>query len=133
MPFLFYLNAMLAWMVLAGSMRSPWSSSTYLRPLRVILCKVVMAENNKAAALGETVVGIKTVKSLALEPQRRAVWDECVAEAGKWRIAFGKLSNWPQTIVTPIERFMSIGIVLIGAYMALTTPRATRSAACSRS
>jgi ATP-binding cassette, subfamily B, bacterial HlyB/CyaB len=60
------------------------------------------------------------VKSLALEPQRRAVWDECVAEVGKWRMAFGKLSNWPQTIVTPIERFMSIGIVLIGAYMALS-------------
>ena len=85
----------------------------------MIFNKVVTAETNKASALGETIFGIKTVKSLALEPQRRAVWDERVAEVGKWRLAFGKLSNWPQTLVTPIERFMSIGIVLIGAYMAM--------------
>ena len=119
-PFLFYLNATLAWMVLAGSMLIALVILAYLRPLRVIFNKVVQAETNKASALGETIFGVKTVKSLALEPQRRAVWDECVADVGKWRMAFGKLSNWPQTIVTPIERFMSIGIVLIGAYMALS-------------
>src|SRR5205807_9068920 len=56
--------------------------------------------------LGETIVGIKTVKALALEPQRRALWDERIAEAGKWRLAFGQLANWPQTLVTPIERLM---------------------------
>ena len=49
------------------------------------------------------------MKSLALEPQRKALWDERVAEAGKWRLAFGKLANWPQTLVTPIERFMGMG------------------------
>ena len=59
------------------------------------------------------------MKALALEPQRRALWDGRIAEVGKWRLAFGKLNNWPQTLVTPIERFMSIGVVLLGAYMAL--------------
>jgi ATP-binding cassette subfamily B protein len=120
LPFLFYLNATLAWIVLAGSMLIMLVILAYLRPLRVVFHRVVTAETGKASALGETIFGVKTVKSLALEPQRRAVWDEQVAEVGKWRLAFGKLSNWPQTIVTPIERFMSIGIVLIGAYMALS-------------
>ncbi len=120
LPFLFYLNTTLAWMVLGGSMLIALVILAYLRPLRMVFNKVVLAETNKASALGETIFGVKTVKSLAIEPQRRAVWDECVAEVGKWRLAFGKLSNWPQTIVTPIERFMSIGIVLIGAYMALS-------------
>ena len=81
--------------------------------------RVVAAETNKQSALGETVFGIKTVKSLALEPQRKALWDERVAEAGKWRLAFGKLANWPQTLVTPIERFMWMGVILIGAYWAM--------------
>ncbi len=120
LPFLFYLNSTLAWMVLAGSLLIMLVILAYLRPLRVVFRRVVMAETGKASALGETIFGVKTVKSLALEPQRRAVWDEQVAEVGKWRLAFGKLSNWPQTLVTPIERFMSIGIVLIGAYMALS-------------
>ena len=60
------------------------------------------------------------MKSLALEPQRKALWDERVAEVGKWRLAFGRLSNWPQTLVTPIERFMWMGVILVGAYLALT-------------
>jgi ATP-binding cassette, subfamily B, bacterial HlyB/CyaB len=62
------------------------------------------------------------VKALALEKQRKALWDGCVADAGKWRLAFGKLSNWPQTFVNPIERFMSVGIVLGGADLALSDP-----------
>ena len=60
------------------------------------------------------------MKSLALEPQRKALWDERIAEAGKWRLAYGKLGNWPQTLVTPIERFMWMGVILLGVYWALT-------------
>ena len=120
LPFLFYLNAFLAWMVLACSGLIMLVMLAYLQPLQRVFAKVVAAEAEKAAALGETIFGIKTVKSLALEPQRRMLWDARVAEAGKSRLAFGKLANWPQTIVTPIERFMSIGIVLVGAYIALT-------------
>jgi ATP-binding cassette, subfamily B, bacterial HlyB/CyaB len=80
---------------------------------------VILAETAKASALGETIFGVRTIKSLALEPQRKALWDERIADAGNRRLAFGKLVNWPQTMITPIERFMSIGIVLVGAYMAL--------------
>ena len=95
---------------------------------------MVEAETEKHSALAETVFGIKTVKSLALEPQRKALWDERVADAGKWRIAFGKLSNWPQTLVTPIERFMWMGVILVGAYLAMQRrARVTWSAACSPS
>ena len=62
---------------------------------------------------------MRTVKSLALEPARRALWDERVAEAGKWRLAFGRLANWPQTLVNPIERMMVLGTLMLGAYLAL--------------
>jgi ATP-binding cassette, subfamily B, bacterial HlyB/CyaB len=120
LPFLFYLNSSLAFIVLACSALIVLVVLAYLRPLQRVFAKVILAEADKAAALGETIFGIKTVKSLALEPQRRMLWDARVAEAGKSRLAFGKLANWPQTIVNPIERFMSIGIVLVGAYIAMT-------------
>ena len=119
-PFLFYLNSTLAFVVLACSALIVLVVLAYLRPLQRVFSKVIVTEAEKAAALGETIFGIKTVKSLALEPQRRMLWDTRVAEAGKARLAFGKLGNWPQTIVNPIERFMSIGIVLVGAYLAMT-------------
>jgi ATP-binding cassette subfamily B protein len=119
LPFLFWLNATLAWIVLVCSTIVMLIILAYLRPLRVVYGRVLEAETNKQSALGETIFGIKTVKSLALEPQRKALWDERVAEAGKWRLAFSKLANWPQTLVTPVERFMWMGIILIGAYLAL--------------
>jgi len=120
LPFLFFLNTFLAWLVLACAASIMLVILAFLRPLRGVFARVVRAETEKAAALGETVFGIKTIKSLALEPQRRALWYARVADAATWRLAFGKLTNWPQTIVAPIERFMSVGIVLVGAYMALS-------------
>ncbi|MEI9400693.1 peptidase domain-containing ABC transporter [Mesorhizobium argentiipisi] len=118
-PVIFYINPILAWMVLACAVVIMATIFAFLAPLRRHYQRVVDAETLKAAALGETVVGIKTVKALGLEPQRKAMWDERVADAGKARLAFGQLANWPQTLVTPIERVMVLGTMLIGAYLAM--------------
>ncbi len=119
LPFLFWMNSTLAWIVLACACLITLIILAFLRPLRILLSRVIQAEVNRHAALGETVFGIRTVKSLALEPQRRSLWDERVAEAGKWRLAFGRMANWPQTLVTPIERFMWVGVIMIGVAIAL--------------
>jgi ATP-binding cassette, subfamily B, bacterial HlyB/CyaB len=119
LPFLFYLDATLAWIVVACACIITLIIIAYLRPLRIVFRRVVEAETHRYSALAETIYGIKTVKALALEPQRKSLWDEKVADAGKWRIAFGKLSNWPQTLVTPIERFMWMGVIMLGAYLAM--------------
>jgi subfamily B ATP-binding cassette protein HlyB/CyaB len=119
LPFLFWLNATLAWVVVACATCIMLIILAFLRPIRNVFAKVITAETLKNAALGETIFGIKTVKALAIEPQRKALWDEKVAEVGKWRMELGRISNWPQTLVTPIERFMYMGTILIGAYLAL--------------
>jgi subfamily B ATP-binding cassette protein HlyB/CyaB len=120
LPFLFYLSAVLAGLVLACSALIMLIIFASLRPLRALFAEVAAAETDRAAVLGETIFGIKTIKSLAIEPERKSLWDDRVARAGKSRLAFGRLASWPQTIITPIERFMSIGVVLVGAYMALS-------------
>ncbi|MBX9843603.1 MAG: peptidase domain-containing ABC transporter [Xanthobacteraceae bacterium] len=122
LPFLFYLNAVLASIVLVCAVAIALIILSHLKPLRNMFARVAQAESEKSAALSETILGIKTVKALALEPQRRVLWDERVAEAGKWRLAFGRLANWPQTLVNPIERLMVLGTMLIGAYMAMNDP-----------
>ena len=122
LPFLFYLNAALAWIVLACAGAISLIILAYLKPMRAMYARVAEAETWKSATLGETIAGIKTVKALALEPQRKAFWDERVAETGKWRLAFGRLGNWPQTLVNPIERAMVLGTMMIGAYMAMNDP-----------
>jgi len=122
LPFLFWLNATLAWIVLACACLIAIVILAFLRPLAVLFGRVVAAETAKQSVLGETVFGVRTVKSLALEPQRKALWDEKIAEAGKWRLAYGRLGNWPQTLVTPIELFMWMGVILLGVYWALSDP-----------
>lgn len=122
LPFLFWLEPMLAWLVLACACTITLIIMAFLKPLRRLLRRVIEAETNKNAALGETVFGIKTVKALALEPQRKARWDECVADVGHWRIAFGKLANWPQTLVLPVQRFMWMGVIMVGIWLALASP-----------
>jgi ATP-binding cassette subfamily B protein len=122
LPFLFYLNVALAWIVVACAVVIALIILAYLKPLRIVYARVAAAETWKSATLGETIVGIKTVKALALEPQRRALWDERIAESGKQRLAFGRLANWPQTLVTPIERLMVLGAMMIGAHMAMNDP-----------
>jgi ATP-binding cassette subfamily B protein len=121
-PVIFFINAALAWMVVACAVVITLILIGFLAPLRRRFQRVINAETWKSAAMGETVVGIKTVKALGLEPQRKALWDERVAEAGKARLAFGELANWPQTLVTPIERVMVLGTMLIGAYLAMHDP-----------
>ncbi len=122
LPLLFYLDATLSWFVVICAAAIGAIILAYLRPLRAAYNKVMNGDVWKHATLGETIVGIKTVKALALEPQRRALWDERVAEAGKARLAFDRLANWPQTLVTPIERIMVLGTLMIGAYMAMNDP-----------
>jgi ATP-binding cassette, subfamily B, bacterial HlyB/CyaB len=119
LPILFYLNATLAWIVLVCAVIVTLIILAFLAPLKALYSRITAAESGKSATLGETIVGIRTVKALALEPQRSAQWDERVAEAGKSQLAFGKLANWPSTLVTPFERMMGLGTMMIGAYLAM--------------
>ena len=121
LPFLFWLNATLAWLVLACACLLTLVIFAFIRPLRARYADVTRSETAKSIVLTETIYGIKTVKSLALEPQRRQIWDQMIADAGQARLAFNRLANWPQTLVTPIERFMWIGVILIGVYLAMSS------------
>ncbi len=119
-PFLFYLNVTLAWMVVVFALCVVLIVIAFMHPIRVLIGKLVNAEIARSAVLIETVHGIRTIKSLALEPAQREKWDEKVAEVGKWRMAAGRLSNWPQTLANPLERMAHTGVVMIGAYIAIT-------------
>ncbi len=119
MPFLFYMEPTLAVVAIAVAGLIALIIVAFLKPVGRLVALSIQAEHKKGAVMSETVYGIRTVKSLALEPQQKIVWDERVAEASRWRLAAGRLGNWPQTLIDPLQTFMSRGIVLFGAYLAL--------------
>lgn len=120
LPFLFFLNATLAWMVLAAAGAIGLIVVIFMGPVAYYVGRVTGAEMARGAVLYESIAGIRTLKTLALEPARRQEWDEKTAEVTRWKLAAGRMSNWPQTIIMPIEMFISRGVLLVGAYLALT-------------
>lgn len=94
----------------------------YLKPIARLYGRVIVAEHAKGSHLVETIYGIRTIKSLALEGRRRQEWDRRVAEAAAAHHAFGLMANYPQTLAMPFERLMYSGCLLAGAYMVLIAP-----------
>ena len=82
---------------------------------------VEVAESERGALLVQTIFGIRTVKSLALDARQRHHWDVLTARVAKLRFAEGMLGNLIQACVRPLERFAVSGSYAVGVYFTLTT------------
>lgn len=96
----------------------------FMRPIGVRHRRVVEADQAKNAHLVETIYGIRTIKSLALEGRRRKEWDRRVAESTLARHELGIVTNYPQTLTLPFERLIYSGSFIAGAYYVLSNPDA---------
>jgi ATP-binding cassette subfamily B protein len=94
----------------------------FMKPMSKLYRRVVAAEQAKGAHLIETIYGIRTVKSLALEGRRRREWDRRVAESIAAQHALGMMGNYPETLSLPFQRLIYSGCFAVGAYMTLLDP-----------
>lgn len=82
---------------------------------------VIAAEGARGSFLVQTLQGIRTVKSLALEPRQLHQYEVHVARCAELRMRESNLANLIQSVITPIERFMISGTLAIGVYLAITS------------
>jgi subfamily B ATP-binding cassette protein HlyB/CyaB len=94
----------------------------FLKPIGRLYGEVIRAEQAKGSHLVETIYGIRTIKSLALEGRRRREWDRRVADATAAQHALGLMANYPQTLTLPFERLIYSGCMAVGAYIVLVNP-----------
>ena len=120
LPVLYILNPTLTWLVLIAAAIMAAIILLFVRPVRRVFDRYAEAEMAKSTVLVESVRGIRTVKSLGLEPQRAESWDKSTAAVGSWKLEMLDLVNWPQTLVYPLEAFMRYGVLLVGVYIATT-------------
>ena len=80
---------------------------------------VESAEAARGATLAQTIQGIRTIKSLALDRRQRHEWDVLTARAARARVAEGHFTNLIQSAIMPIERLVVSGSLAVGVYMAL--------------
>nr|WP_215766780.1 peptidase domain-containing ABC transporter [Gluconobacter cerinus] len=120
LPVLFLLSSTLAWLTLAAAGCIGLIVVLFLPAVTRVMGRQIRAEMSRGSTLYETVAGIRTVKTLALESTRREEWDQKTAEVVRWKLAAGRMSNWPQTLVMPFDAFINRGVILVGAYLVLT-------------
>jgi subfamily B ATP-binding cassette protein HlyB/CyaB len=84
-------------------------------PFQRRLQALYKAEGERQALLVETVHGMRTVKSLALEPRQRRAWDDSSAESVSVRFRVEKISTFAQSLIGLLEKLMSVAIIGLGA------------------
>jgi ATP-binding cassette subfamily B protein len=73
------------------------------------------AEGARQALLVETIYGVRTIKSLAMEPARQAEWDAKLAASLRRLAVVGRVSTAGSVITGAMDKMMQIAVVGIGA------------------
>ena len=120
LPVLFWMSVPMAWMVLAFGGLMAFIIFIFISPIRRVFAKWLETEIMKNTVLVETMHGIRTIKSLALEPTQSELWDKRASESAYWRRRLDDLSNWPETLIMPLDTLMTRGVMMIGAYMSIS-------------
>jgi len=115
LPVLFFYSSRLTFLVLGFAASIGIVVGVLVGPFRRRLYSLYQAEGERQALLVETVHGMRTVKSLALEPLQRRVWDDRSAQAVSMRFRVEKVSATAQSITGLVEKLMSVAIVGFGA------------------
>ncbi len=121
LPVMFWFSPTLAAGVLVIGALMVLAILAFLPFVRRRAARAFEAEGRQNAYLVESVQGIRTVKSMAMENRRRKTWDGHVAEAARLRRESGDLVNALQTVVAPFEKLMTSGIIAAAAYVAVTS------------
>lgn len=122
LPLMFYLNMPLTFFVLGVAVVMVLVVLAFVPQVGKAHARVVRADQRKGAMLVETVHGMRTVKSLALEGTKRHQWDEAAAESVRAHREMALVANRPQTIMQPLEKLIMAGSLLLGCYMVLSDP-----------
>jgi ATP-binding cassette, subfamily B, bacterial HlyB/CyaB len=91
LPILFYLQPTLSWAVLSAAGVIAHLILAFMQPMSRRVKHLIDAETAKSSLMVETLHGMRTVKSLALEPQQTERWDERVAAAVDAKLAVSSL------------------------------------------
>jgi subfamily B ATP-binding cassette protein HlyB/CyaB len=117
LPLMFWYSVWLTLVVIGVTLILAGVIAVMIQPYRRRLRKLYEAEAQRQSLLVETVHGMRTVKSLNLEPRREESWDNAAAEAVKTYVQVGKISLVANSFSQFIEQALTIVIVVIGAFL----------------
>ena len=121
LPVMFFFSPIMTFVVLGLSGLIVAWLILMLPAYRKRSAAVIAAEGAQGAFLIQTLNGIRTIKSLALDSRQRHMWDVLVARVAKARLAESMTGNAIQAVVRPLERLAVSGAYALGVYLALVS------------
>ncbi|HLO77031.1 MAG TPA: peptidase domain-containing ABC transporter [Magnetospirillum sp.] len=112
---LLFYSAKLTAVVLGFSLVIAMLIAVLVPTFRQRLQELYRAEGERQAHLVETVHGMRTVKSLALEPVRRRTWEARIAQSITQQASVGRMSAWANVMTHATERLMLVAVIGLGA------------------
>jgi len=114
-PILFLYSAQLAVVVLVFSVLIAVVIGVLLKPFYHRLMALYGAEGERQAMLVESIQGMSTVKSLALEPARQKTWDQSAANTVSTNFSVEKMATFAQSMTKTLENGMQVAVLWFGA------------------
>lgn len=114
-PFLLLYSVKLTLIVLGFSLLMALVIATLIKPYQTRLHELYQAEGKRQGMLVEAIHGIRTVKTLAIEPVQEKSWNDSTAYAITRYFRVGKVSLTAKTISQFLEKAMTVSIIWIGA------------------
>src|SRR5690606_6465381 len=114
-PVRFLYSPPLALIVLGCSALIGLVVALLVAPFRKRLAALYAAEGERQGLLVETMHGVRTLKSLAMEPLQRRNWDDRSAQTINSRFKVEVISVTAQAVTGLVEKLMSVAIIVFGA------------------
>jgi len=116
-PFLLLYSVRLTMVVIAFSVMMAIVIGLLIKPFQRRLHELYNAEGKRQSMLVEAIHGIRTVKSLAVEPVQEKAWNDSTAYAITAYFKVGKISMTAKTLSQFLETMMTITIIYMGTVM----------------
>jgi ATP-binding cassette subfamily B protein len=117
LPLMIWYSGTLTAVVMGVTLLLAGIIAAMIGPYRRRLRRLYQAEAQRQSLLVESIHGMRTVKSLNLEPRRQESWENAAAEAVRTYIQVGKISLAANTFSQFVERGLTIAIVTVGAFL----------------
>jgi len=117
LPLMAWYSIPLTLAVLAVTLLLAAVIAVMLGPYRRRLRHLYRAEAQRQSLLVESVHGMRTIKSLNLEPRREESWDNAAAEAVKTYVEVRKISIAANALSQFIDRGLTVTIVVVGTFL----------------
>ena len=114
-PFLLLYSVKLTCIVLGFSFAMAAVIAVLIKPFQRRLQDLYQAEGKRQSMLVESIHGMRTVKSLSLEPVQKEYWADSTAFAVNAYFRVGKISITAKTLSQLLELLMNVFVIFFGA------------------